>query len=60
MELEIIFARENNSNISYGRDFFENNKAVAIPYMILTTLTGITGTVGNSLVLGSLIINKVS
>ncbi len=59
MELEVLAKVEENSNTSHGVSFLEENRAVAIPYLFLVSLTSVTGTLGNSLVLGSLVINKV-
>ena len=59
MELEVLAKVEENSNTSHGVSFLEENRAVAIPYLLLISLTSVTGTLGNSLVLGSLVINKV-
>ena len=68
MELDILEVIENeldlrqsNESLPYSSyNFIENNKSIAIPY--LTFISGLTfiGTFGNMLVLGTLLIVKVS
>lgn len=59
MDLEIILKLENESH-SYERyDFVERNKSVSIPYLTLITLLTFSGTFGNFLVLGTLLIINV-
>ncbi len=60
MELELIERIEFESNFSSGYDFIEKNKGIAIPYLSLISLFTCTGTIGNILVLGSLIITQVN
>ena len=59
--LEVIENEQSNESLPYSSyNFIENNKSIAIPY--LTFISGLTfiGTFGNMLVLGTLLIVKVS
>ena len=72
MELEIIRKSEiddenktvdlkSNESLPYSSyDFIDNNKVIAIPYLSFISLLTFVGTLGNMLVLGTLLINKVS
>ena len=59
MELEIIERLENDSKLSSGYDFVSKNKSFSVPYLTFLSFLTIVGTVGNFLVLGTLLILKV-
>ena len=60
MELEIIERLENDSKLTSGYDFVSKNKSISVPYLTFLSFLTIVGTVGNFLVLGTLLIVKVS
>ena len=60
MELEIIERLENDSKLNSGYDFVSKNKSISVPYLTFLSFLTIVGTVGNFLVLGTLLIVKVS
>ena len=60
MELEIIERLENDSKLSSGYDFVSKYKSISVPYLTFLSFLTIVGTIGNFLVLGTLLIVKVS
>ena len=68
MELNILEVIENelglrqsNESLPYSSyNFIENNKSIAIPYLTFISALTFIGTFGNMLVLGTLLIVKVS
>ena len=59
MELEIIERLENDSKLISGYDFVSKYKTISVPYLTFLSFLTIVGTVGNFLVLGTLLIVKV-
>ena len=60
MDLEIIERLENDSKLTSGYNFVSKNKSISVPYLTFLSFLTIVGTVGNFLVLGTLLIVKVS
>ena len=60
MDLEIIRKLENNSGLSSGYEFVTKYKTISIPYLTFISFLTIAGTLGNFLVIGTLLIVKVS
>ena len=48
----------NDSNF-VGPDFIDKNTAIAVPYLLLISVGTITGSVGNLMVIGSVLTYKV-
>ena len=59
MELAILERIENDTKLSSGHDFVTTNKSASIPYLTFVSFITIVGTIGNVLVLGTLLIVKV-
>ena len=60
MDLGIIRQLENNSGLSSGYEFFTRYKNISVPYLTFIALLTIAGTLGNFLVIETLLIVKVS
>ena len=60
MDLGIIRQLENNSGLSSGYEFVTRYKNISVPYLTFIALLTIAGTLGNFLVIGTLLIVKVS
>ena len=67
--MDIVYYRRENSNVSanesadpfvIGPDYIKTHPNIAVPYLIVIILATISGTVGNILVIGAVVINKVS
>ena len=60
MDLGIIRQLENNSGLSSGYEFVTRYKNISVPYLTFIAFLTIAGTLGNFLVIGTLLIVKVS
>ena len=66
--MDIVYYRREDSNVPanesadpfvIGPDYIKTHPNIAVPYLIVIILATITGTVGNILVIGAVVINKV-
>ena len=59
MDLEYMLMLENESGL-IGPEFLSDNPGIGIPYLTVTCIAIIVGTLGNSLVIAAVLTNKVS
>ena len=52
-------ARSKNDTDFVGSDFIALNAAVAVPYLVLTSVATIAGSIGNLMVVGSVLTYRV-
>ena len=66
--MDIVYYRREDTNVHdnesvdpfvIGPDYIKTHPNIAIPYLIVIILATISGTVGNVLVIGAVVINKV-
>ena len=66
--MDVVYYRKENFNVPenesvdpfvIGPDYIKKHPGVAVPYLIVIILATITGCVGNILVIGSVVTNKV-
>ena len=61
MDIQYMKTREVQTNDSnfVGSDFIAENTAIAVPYLVLITIATVAGSVGNLMVIGSVLTYKV-
>ena len=60
MELHALYELENRSSHIVGPDHFSNHVKELAPYLVVTCVVMLTGTIGNIFVIGAVLVNKVT